>query len=228
MNVLRRHVAVALAMAPYVVFAQRVPKELPAAASSELARSLAAAERHAQHRWRDSPPMNSDGTANVYIEIPRGERRKYEFDMSRNTRVIDRVMSEQVGGYPVNYGFVPQTVSYDGDPFDALVLGPALPGGEIVRGVIVGVMYMEDEKGLDSKVVVSTVAADGRAKHDLTPQVLDEIADYFRRYKQGEPGKFSKVGGWGTVAEGQELVATTHAFFRKCRQYAAAACHLRE
>jgi inorganic pyrophosphatase len=228
MNVLSRRVVVVLAMFPCVLFAQHVPKELPAAANSELARSLAAAERHTQHLWRDSPPMNPDGTVNGYIEIPRGERRKYEFDMSRNTRAIDRVMSEQVGGYPVNYGFVPQTVSYDGDPFDVLVLGPALSGGEIVRGLIVGVMYMEDEKGLDSKVVLSPVATDGRAMYDLTPQIQNEIADYFRRYKQGEPGKFSKVPGWGTVAEGRDLVTTTHAFFRECPKHAGAVCRVRQ
>ena len=92
---------------------------------------------------------------NAYIEISRGDRRKWELDMRANARAIDRMMPESVGGYPVNYGFVPQTVSYDGDPFDALVLGPAIAGGETVRGVIVGLMYMEDEKGLDSKVVLS-------------------------------------------------------------------------
>jgi inorganic pyrophosphatase len=66
-----------------------------------------------------------------------------------NARVIDRMIPEDIGGYPVNYGFVPQTVSYDGDPFD--VLGPPLPDGRLLRGVIAGVMFMEDEKGLDSK-----------------------------------------------------------------------------
>jgi inorganic pyrophosphatase len=226
MNVLRHGVAVVLAIVPCVLIAQHVPKELTRAASSQLARSLAAAALHAQHLWRDSAPTNPDGTVNGYIEIPLGERRKYEFDMSRNTRAIDRVMSEQVGGYPVNYGFVPQTVSYDGDPFDVLVLGPALPGGEIVRGVIVGVMYMEDEKGLDSKVVLSPVATDGRAMYDLTPQIRNEIADYFRRYKQDEPGKFSKVPGWGTVAEGRDLVTTTHAFFRECPKQGGRVCRV--
>jgi inorganic pyrophosphatase len=211
-----------------VLIAQHAPKELPRTASGQLARSLAAAAPYARHLWRDSPPTNPDGTVNAYIEIPRGERRKYEFDMSRNARAIDRVMSEQVGGYPVNYGFVPQTVSYDGDPFDVLVLGPALPGGGIVRGLIAGVMYMEDEKGLDSKVVLSPVAPDGRALYDLTPQIRDEIADYFRRYKQGEPGKFSKVPGWGTVAEGRDLVRTTHAFFRECAKHGGAVCRVRQ
>ena len=62
--------------------------------------------------WRDTPPTNADGTVNAYIEIARGDRRKWEFDMRANARAIDRMMPEEVGGYPVNYGFVPQTVSY--------------------------------------------------------------------------------------------------------------------
>lgn len=221
-----RHGVVVLAMVPGVLFAQHVPRELPAAAHRQLVRSLASAQEHAQHVWRDSVPMNADGTVNGYIEIPRGERRKYEFDMRRNARAVDRVMPERVGGYPVNYGFVPQTVSYDGDPFDVLVLGPALPGGEIVRGVIVGVLYMEDEKGLDSKVVLSPVAADGRATYDLTAGIRNEIGEYFRRYKQGEPGRFSTVPGWGPAAEGLALVTTTHAFFRECPKQSDTVCRL--
>ena len=100
----------------------------------QLGASLAASRAHARHTWRDTPPVNPDGTVNGYIEIPRGERRKFEFDMRHNRRAIDRVMPASIGGYPVNYGFVPQTISYDGDPFDILVLGPAATGGTIVSG----------------------------------------------------------------------------------------------
>jgi inorganic pyrophosphatase len=96
----------------------------------------------------------------------------------------------------------------------------------VVRGVIVGLMFMEDEKGLDSKVVVSERAQDGRPQYELTEAVRDEIADYFRRYKQGEAGKFSKVPGWGSIAEGRDHVTTTHAFFRDCRKHAGVTCSL--
>jgi inorganic pyrophosphatase len=228
MKALRSRAAIVMAMLPCAMLARQAPpiKVLPAAASTQLARSLEAASQHTSHVWRDSPPMNPDGTVNGYIEIPRGDRRKYEFDMSRNTRAIDRVIPEQIGGYPVNYGFVPQTMSYDGDPFDVLVLGPQLPGGELVRGVIVGLMYMEDEKGLDSKVVLSPVGPDGRAKYELTRRIRDEIAGYFRRYKRHEPGKFSKVPGWGSIAEGRDHVTLTHAFFRECRKHAGVPCRL--
>ena len=102
---------------------------LPAAGTTQLSASLAAAAGHQKHVWRDTPPFNGDGAVNAYIEIARGDRRKWEFDMRANARAIDRMIPEDIGGYPVNYGFVPQTVSYDGDPFDALVLGPPLPGG---------------------------------------------------------------------------------------------------
>jgi inorganic pyrophosphatase len=202
------------------------PNVLPAEATRQLARSLDAATVHARHVWRDTPPTNEDGTVNAFIEIPRGDRRKWEFDMRANTRALDRVIPMEIGGYPVNYGFVPQTISYDGDPFDALVLGPALAGGRIVGGVVVGVMYMEDEKGLDSKVVLSMSARDGTAALRLTQQDRKRIGDYFRRYKRLEPGKFSRVPGWGAVAEGRALVAITHRFFLKCRERAGQPCQI--
>jgi inorganic pyrophosphatase len=204
------------------------PNELPAAATSALVASLQAAAAHAKHIWRDTAPTNSDGTVNAYIEIARGDRRKWEFDMGANARAIDRMIPADIGGYPVNYGFVPQTVSYDGDPFDALVLGPPLADGRLVRGVIVGVMFMEDEKGLDSKVVLSRTDANGRAVDALTPQRQREIGDYFNRYKQHQPGAFSKVPGWGAPADGLAYVTMTHAFYRQCQRQPRTACRIRE
>jgi inorganic pyrophosphatase len=198
------------------------PTLLPEAATRSLAASLDAAARHPRHVWRDTPPVNEDGTVNAYIEIPRDERRKWEFDMRANTRAIDRVMPAAIGGYPINYGFVPQTVSYDGDPFDALILGPPLPGGRVVRGAVVGLLLMEDEKGLDSKVVLSLTGEDGRPRHRLQAGEQRRVADYFRRYKRHEPGKFSRVPGWGSPAEGLAHVRMTHAFFRQCRAQAGA------
>jgi inorganic pyrophosphatase len=192
------------------------PATLPAVATAQLAKSLAAAKPQKTHLWRDTPPVNADGTVNGYIEIPRGELRKYEFDMSGNARRVDRVMTDKLGGYPVNYGFVPQSVSYDGDPFDILVLGPPLPGGEFVKGTIVGVMFMEDEKGPDSKVVVSPLDRAGKPLYSLTAADRKRIGDYFARYKEHEPGKFSKMYGWGTAAEGLAHVNITHRFFEKC------------
>jgi inorganic pyrophosphatase len=203
------------------------PAELPATAAQQLAKSLAAAKPHLKHIWRDTAPLNPDGTVNGYIEISRGDRRKWEFDMVRNARAIDRVMPESVGGYPVNYGFVPQTISYDGDPFDVLMLGPAIPGGRLVKGAIVGLMLMEDEKGWDAKVVISRLAPDGRLLHELSARDQDSIARYFRGYKAHEPGKFSKVPGWESREAGLAYVNMTHAFFLECRTQTAVPCRVR-
>lgn len=189
---------------------------LPASAVEALRASLAAAAPHARHLWRDTPPRAGDAVQ-AYIEIPLGDRRKWEFDMAAHARAVDRVMPAEVGPYPVNYGFVPQTIAWDGDPFDALVLGPAVRGGTVVRGVVVGLMLMEDEKGIDSKVVLSPVRADGRPAHALSADVRDRIAGYFRRYKLHEPGKFSRVPGWGSAEDGHRHVALTHTFFLRCR-----------
>lgn len=203
------------------------PAELPVVATAKLAASLDAAKPHVKHVWRDVPPVNGDGTVNGYVEIPRGDRRKFEFDMKANERAIDRMIPPQVGGYPVNYGFVPQTVSYDGDPFDILVLGPPLAGGALVRGIVLGLMQMEDEKGLDSKVVVSVAGPDGKPKYALTPSDQRRIGDYFNGYKRFEPGAFSRVPGWGSAADGLAFVRTTHAFFLECRDAVGRACRLR-
>ena len=192
------------------------PRSLPAVATAQLVKNLGASRQHASSVWRDTPPVNADGTINGYIEIPLNESRKFEFNIGTNARFVDRVMPPELGGYPVNYGFVPQTVSYDGDPFDILVLGPALPGGKLVRGTAIGVMFMEDEKGLDSKVVVSPLDGAGRILYQLTPADQKRIGDYFARYKKHESGKFSKVPGWGSAADGLRYVRTTHDFFLQC------------
>jgi inorganic pyrophosphatase len=221
--------ALPLALSTLTLSAQFSPPstELPPSATTQLVRSLDASKAHLRHVWRDTPPLNDDGTVNAYIEISVGDRRKWEFDMREHTRAIDRMIPAAIGGYPVNYGFVPQTVSYDGDPFDALVLGPPLDGGRLVRGVIVGLMFMEDEKGLDSKVVLSLRGGNGQPRDRLTAADERRIGGYFRRYKEGQPGMFSRVPGWGSIADGLAYIRTTHAFFRDCRDRAGAPCRLR-
>jgi inorganic pyrophosphatase len=205
---------------------REAPRTLPASAAGALVASLTAAEPHAKHVWRDTPPVNDDGTVTAYVEIGRGDRRKWEFDIKAHVRRIDRMIPADIGGYPINYGFVPQTVSYDGDPFDALIVGPPLPGGQLVRGVPVAVMFMEDEKGLDSKIVLSPIDEKGRPRYELTPAAQREVTAYFRTYKKHEPGAFSRVPGWGAAEQGLALVRITHAFFRECRRSGGSPCAL--
>jgi inorganic pyrophosphatase len=224
-----RDAAILVLLLPWAVAGQDLAhpsSTLPPVATTKLSASLKAAAAHKQHVWRDTVPINPDGTVNGYIEIATGDRRKWELDMAANARAIDRMIPAEVGGYPINYGIVPQTVSYDGDPFDVLVLGPPIPGGTLVRGVIVGLMLMEDEKGRDSKVVLSRVDRSGKPIHRLTPEIQRPVADYFNRYKLHEPNAFSRVPGWGTVADGLAWVTTTHEFFKSCRERAGAPCQI--
>ena len=145
--------------------------------------------------------------------------------MEAAARAIDRIIPGDLGGYPINYGFVPQTVSYDGDPFDALVLGPPIEGGTLVRGAIVALLYMDDEKGYDAKVVLSPLGPAGPL-YALGDDVRGRVATFFREYKRGQRRAFSRVPGWGGAAEGRAHVATTHAFFTHCRGLAGRPCRL--
>lgn len=223
-----RAILVAATLAGAVLAGQDVAPSpvLPAAAVERLGVSLASAAGIARHVWRDRAPLQDDRIVAAYIEIPLGERRKWELDMRTNQRRVDRVIPEEVGGYPINYGFVPQTVSYDGDPFDALVLGPALPGGEMTRGAIVGLMHMTDEKGPDAKVVLSPLDERSRPRFGLTDTDRGRLTDFFNRYKQHQPGAHSKVTGWGTAADGHAYVSVMHAFFRQCRKAGGDPCRV--
>ncbi|HWI16685.1 MAG TPA: inorganic diphosphatase [Vicinamibacterales bacterium] len=208
---------VAVAVVGFSQAASHVPDTLPARATAKLGTSLDAAKPHAKHLWRDTPPINADGTINGYIEIARGDRQKWEFDIAKHERALDRVIPESIGGYPINYGIVPQTVSYDGDPFDILVLGPPIEGGTFVRGLPVGLMLMEDDHIVDSKVVVTPLGADGKALYEITETVRREVTSFFNRYKSHEPEASTSVPGWGTGDAGMALVRQTHAFFLQCR-----------
>ena len=201
-------------------------RTLPAMATTKLAASLVSAKAHARHLWRDMPPTNPDGTVTAYIEIARGDRTRYEFDMARNQRAIDRIVPEKIGGYVVNYGFVPQTVSYDGDPFDALVIGPPIDGGSLVRGIIVGLFLMEDEKEHDAKVVLSRTDAAGKPLHALTAESKKEMDDFSAATRKGSQGCSRKSAAGDRFEQGRAHVTTTHAFFQKCAGRSGAACSL--
>lgn len=181
----------------------------PAGLDLKLSAYLEAARAHPQHVWRDTEPLNPDGSVNGYIEIPRGESTKWEFRIPLNRREVDRMIPPELGGYPTNYGFLPRTISYDGDPADVLVLGPALAGGEVVRGRIVGLMEMTDTGDLDSKVVVSPV----NANHRLDAADRARLEQFFNTYKNHE-GKVTKITGWGAETDAMAFLQTTAGFFK--------------
>jgi inorganic pyrophosphatase len=150
---------------------------------------------------------------NVIIEVAiGGEPIKYEMDKEAGTLVVDRFLYTPMR-YPGNYGFVPHTLSDDGDPIDVLVANtrPIIPGAVInVRPV--GVLKMIDESGGDEKIIaVPSPKLTQRYMNvhnytDLPAITLEQIRHFFEHYKDLEPGKWVKVEGWGDAAEAKALI----------------------
>jgi inorganic pyrophosphatase len=150
---------------------------------------------------------------NVIIEVAiGGEPIKYEMDKEAGTLVVDRFLYTPMR-YPGNYGFVPHTLSDDGDPIDVLVANtrPIVPGAVInVRPV--GVLKMMDESGGDEKIIavpspkLTQRYVNIHTYTDLPTITLEQIQHFFQHYKDLEPGKWVKLLGWGDAAEAKQLV----------------------
>jgi inorganic pyrophosphatase len=188
------------------------PAQAPPQLRQRLAASLAAARQFEQSPWRDVSPVNSDDTLNGYVEIRSGESTKWEFRIPLNRLEVDRVIPAELGGYPTNYGFIPQTISYDGDPADVLVLGPPVKNTEIVTGRIIGIMRMMDDGDLDSKIVISPLDDRGLPRYKLHDSNREEIRRFFDSYKLHQ-GKVTQVSGWGDEAEARAFLDATRGFF---------------
>ncbi|TSE21649.1 Inorganic pyrophosphatase [Tepidimonas alkaliphilus] len=152
---------------------------------------------------------------NVVIEISmNGAPIKFEVDKASGAIFVDRFMSTAMH-YPTNYGYVPQTLSGDGDPVDVLVVTPVpLPPGVVVPCRALGMLKMEDESGVDAKVLaVPTEKICPQYSHiqrleDLGGALLKTIEHFFEHYKDLEPGKWVKVLGWASVEEARQEVAS--------------------
>jgi len=150
---------------------------------------------------------------NVIVEVPVGGAPiKYEFDKPSGALVVDRFLNASMR-YPCNYGFVPHTLSEDGDPVDVLVAGtPAVVPGAILAARPVGVLLMEDEAGMDEKIIAVPSSRlntyyDAVANYtDLPAMLRDQIEHFFNHYKALEPGKWVKINGWGDVQTAQRLI----------------------
>jgi inorganic pyrophosphatase len=150
---------------------------------------------------------------NVIVEVPvGGEPIKYEMDKAAGTLIVDRFLYTPMR-YPGNYGFVPHTLSDDGDPIDVLVANtrPIVPGAVInVRPI--GVLKMEDDAGGDEKIIaVPTPKLTKRYAHvenytQMPDITLQQIQHFFEHYKDLEPGKWVKVKGWGDAEEARRLI----------------------
>ena len=156
---------------------------------------------------------NPPDDVNVIVEVPiGGEPIKYEMDKAAGTLVVDRFLHTAMR-YPGNYGFIPHTLSDDGDPIDVLVANtrPIAPGAVInVRPI--GVLKMQDDAGGDEKIIAVPVDKlhpfyKGVADYRELPEILiRQIEHFFSHYKDLEPGKWVKLLGWGDAAEARRLI----------------------
>lgn len=157
---------------------------------------------------------------NVVIEIPaHGAPVKYEFDKDSGALVVDRFMNTAMF-YPCNYGFVPHTLSEDGDPVDVLVVTPVpLVSGAVIACRPVGMLQMTDEAGEDAKVLAVPVSKlhtqyEGvQEPVDLPKELLSQIEHFFEHYKKLEPNKWVKIGSWVGSAEAKaEILASVQRY----------------
>jgi inorganic pyrophosphatase len=156
---------------------------------------------------------NPPDEVNVVIEVAiGGEPIKYEMDKEAGTLFVDRFLYTPMR-YPGNYGFIPHTLSEDGDPCDVLVANtrPLIPGSYIAVRPI-GVMMMQDEGGGDEKIIAVPVPKLTKRYEnvhnytDLPKITLDQIQHFFEHYKDLEPGKWVKLAGWGDAAKAKQLI----------------------
>jgi inorganic pyrophosphatase len=156
---------------------------------------------------------NPPEDVNVIIEVQiGGEPVKYEMDKQAGTLVVDRFLYTPMR-YPGNYGFVPHTLSDDGDPIDVLVANtrPIIPGA-VINVKPIGVLKMEDDGGGDEKIIaVPSAKLTKRYAHvgnytDLPEITWRQIEHFFLHYKDLEPGKWVKLLGWGDAAEARRLI----------------------
>lgn len=163
-----------------------------------------------------NPPKD----VNAVIEIPLGGVPvKYEIDKESGALFVDRFLHTAMF-YPGNYGFIPHTLSADGDPCDVLVVSqvPVVPGA-VIRCRPVGALVMEDEAGGDEKILAVPVDAlhpfytGIQSYRDLPPIMCEQMAHFFQHYKDLEPGKWVKVTGWVGPEEAKaEIMAGVEAY----------------
>ncbi len=157
---------------------------------------------------------------NVIIEIPmNGDPIKYEVDKESGAMFVDRFMATAMH-YPCNYGYIPNTLSADGDPVDVLVLTPIpLITGVVVRCRPIGVLMMTDEAGQDVKLLavpvdkLCPIYKSIQTPQDLPSLTLEQIVHFFEHYKDLEPGKWVKIDGWKGPDEARHEILAAVANF---------------
>ena len=172
-----------------------------------------------------SPGAKAPQEFNVIIEIPmNADPIKYEVDKDTGAIFVDRFMGTAMH-YPCNYGYVPQTLSDDGDPCDVLVVTPfPLFPGVVVRCRAIGVLKMTDESGEDAKILavpvdkVLSIYSHWQKPEDINELRLRQIQHFFEHYKDLEKGKWVKIDGWYGVDDAKTEIVNGVAAYEKAKQ----------
>jgi len=172
-----------------------------------------------------SAGRNPPSDLHAVIEIPVGGAPvKYELDKTSGAMFVDRFLHTAMF-YPGNYGFIPQTLSRDGDPIDVLVIAPvAVASGAVIRCRPVGALLMEDQAGTDEKIIAVPVDAlhpfyvDIASYRDLPKILLEQIAHFFQHYKDLEKGKWTAIGQWVDARAAETLIMDAIARARPPKQ----------
>lgn len=156
-----------------------------------------------------------NGEVNVFIEIPKDNNIKYEIDKEAGVIMVDRFLHTAMS-YPFNYGFVPGTLADDGDALDVLVLSDyTVVPGVVIPSVVIGMLEMEDEEGIDTKVLaVPTKKIDPLYGvytdiTDVPEAIKNKLKHFFENYKTLEPGKWVKIKEWKNKAAALEAVKSS-------------------
>ncbi len=162
---------------------------------------------------RVSPGDNAPNEINVIIEIPAyKEPVKYELDKSTGAMFVDRFLGTAMY-YPCNYGYVPQTLSLDGDPVDVMLVAP-LPiiSGAVIKCRPLGLLKMEDDGGIDGKILavpidkLTPLYRNMVSFRDMQEETLERLSHFFAHYKDLEKGKWVKIEGWVGVEEAKQEI----------------------
>jgi inorganic pyrophosphatase len=152
------------------------------------------------------------GEINVVVEIPMNSNIKYELDKDSGAVFVDRFLHTAMT-FPTNYGFVPGTLAQDGDPIDVMVLSdnPVAPG-TVIPSVVIGMLEMEDEAGIDTKILavpsvkIDPLYGDYKDASEIPSAIKNKLKHFYENYKSLEPGKWVKLKEWKGKTEALEAV----------------------
>jgi len=172
---------------------------------------------------RITPGNNAPHEINVIIEIAAHQDPiKYEIDKSSGAMFVDRFLGTAMY-YPCNYGYVPQTLSLDGDPVDVMVVAPLpIQSGAAIQCRPVGMLQMEDDGGVDAKILavpvdrLTPLYRSIDSFRDMPEETLDRLVHFFAHYKDLEKGKWVKIGDWVSPEEAKQEIIASMERYKRC------------